>query len=545
MTEVFCKKSLILFESYGQQLRGASIQSGPPSALAIAVADTFRIPFGIATFAAFTPFYNFSSPYYGEEVWCSFDVSPLRGSIQGAVLWVDTHHAWMFNACQRIVDAVLNNVRPLRFVVFVTDATERCMDLLLCGHHKHPSIIAPLFHIMDARVPTYHADAMTTKLCSRIDGFLLQSRCAFETDPVDNHDVVRMLGQYKTKLCHTPLHLQPSSKKVLSIIWKLAWEAECIVRKHALDASPRDWGATFESFDRITQLLPLCNAKWMRHILRFCNPRGCCARVSVFEPVIGCSMIFCKETAKVYMGMVGQTAVRLFGVRWNSNGSASIGRPISDRGREHILAMLKCASGKYYAHAMYRYMSRTRARRWGICPLELCSIFRVFSREKWWQRHAIKLLKSRLPQFSSKDWATLGQGKLYPLTVLSMTDSNTVEKEVSCLRSSLSLEQQFSILHESQGMVEHRLWERLFRKVKARTRRECGIVLRCFLLLKINNTSAAFADFVQHWMRQHLLDSKCFTSLKSFYANRIKVVRCKTKKVADWVLNSQFPFTPG
>ena len=69
-------------------------------------------------------------------------------------------------------------------------------------------------------------------------------------------------------------------------------------------------------------------------------------------------------------------------------------------------------------------------------------------------------------------------------------------------------------------------------------------MLRTFLLLKINNNSAAFADFVQHWMRQHLVDSKCFTPLKSFYANRIKVVRCKTKKVADWALNSQFQFTP-
>ena len=46
-------------------------------------------------------------------------------------------------------------------------------------------------------------------------------------------------------------------------------------------------------------------------------------------------------------------------------------------------------------------------------------------------------------------------------------------------------------------------------------------------------------------MRQHLLDSKCLTALKSFYANRIKVVRCKTKKGADWVLNSQFGFSPG
>ena len=119
-------------------------------------------------------------------------------------------------------------------------------------------------------------------------------------------------------------------------------------------------------------------------------------------------MVFCMETAEVYIGMVGQTAVRLFGVRWNSNWSASIGRPISDRGTEHILAMLKCASSKSNAHAMYRYMSRIRAHRWGICPLELCSISRVFSREKWWQRHAIKLLNSRLPQFSSKDWATLG-----------------------------------------------------------------------------------------------------------------------------------------
>ena len=134
--------------------------------------------------------------------------------------------------------------------------------------------------------------------------------------------------------------------------------------------------------------------------------------------------------------------------------------------------MLKCASGKSNAHAMYRYMSGTGAHRWGICPLELCSIFRVFSREQWWERHATKLLKSRLPQFSSKDWAKWGRGKLYPPTVLSMTDSTTVEKEVSCLRSSLSLKQQFSILHKSQGTVEHRLWERLFRKVKARTRRE-------------------------------------------------------------------------
>ena len=66
----------------------------------------------------------------------------------------------------------------------------------------------------------------------------------------------------------------------------------------------------------------------------------------------------------------------------------------------------------------------------------------------------------------------------------------------------------------------------LFRKVKARTRRECGIVLRRFLLLKINNTSAAFAVFVQQRMRQHLLDSNCFTPLKSFHADRIKVVRC-------------------
>ena len=189
MTGVFCNNFLILFESYGRQLREASIQSGSLSALAIAVADMFRIPFGIATSASFSPFYNFSSPYYGDEVWCSFDVSPLCGPVQGGVLWVDTHHAWMFNACQRIVDAVLSNVRPLCFVVLVTDATRRWMDLLLCGHQKHPSVIALSFHITDARVPTYHADAMTTKLCSHIHGFLLQSRCAIKTDPVDNHDV--------------------------------------------------------------------------------------------------------------------------------------------------------------------------------------------------------------------------------------------------------------------------------------------------------------------------------------------------------------------
>ena len=105
--------------------------------------------------------------------------------------------------------------------------------------------------------------------------------------------------------------------------------------------------------------------------------------------------------------------------------------------------MLKCASGKSYAHAMYRYMSRIGGHRRRICPLKLCSIVRVFSREKWLQRHAIKLLNSRLPQFSSKDWAKLGRGKLYPPTVMSMTDSTTVEKEVSCLRSSLSLELHF------------------------------------------------------------------------------------------------------
>ena len=70
-------------------------------------------------------------------------------------------------------------------------------------------------------------------------------------------------------------------------------------------------------------------------------------------------------------------------------------------------------------------------------------------------------------------------------------------------------------------------------------------MLRRFLLLKINNASAAFADFLQQQMRRHLLDSKCFTPLKSFYADRIKVVRCKRKKVSDWVLNSQFRFPPG
>ena len=124
-------------------------------------------------------------------------------------MWVDTHHAWMFIACQRIMEAVLNNLRPLGFVVLVTDAAKRCMDLLLCGHNSHSSLIASLFHITDARVPRYHADAMTTKMCSHIHRFLLQSRCAFETDPVDTHDVVRMLGQklklkYKTTLCNTP-----------------------------------------------------------------------------------------------------------------------------------------------------------------------------------------------------------------------------------------------------------------------------------------------------------------------------------------------------
>ena len=311
MTELFCKKVSILFESHGRQLRGASIQSGPHSAFAIAVAATFRIPFGIATSAAFSPFSNFSSPYFGDEVRCSFEDSPLRGSVHGGVICSDTHLACMFIACQRTMKAVLNNLRPVPFVVLVTDVAKRCMDLLLCGHQNHPSIIAPLFHIMNARVPTYHADAMTTKMCSHIHGFLLQGRCAFETDPVDNHDFVRMLGQtlkvkYKDKLCNTPLHLQPSSKKVLTTIWKSAWEGECIVRKNALDVLPRDFGTIFESLDQINQLLPLCYAKWIRHILRFCNPPGCCARVSVFECVICCYMVFCMETTEVYMGMVGQ-----------------------------------------------------------------------------------------------------------------------------------------------------------------------------------------------------------------------------------------------
>ena len=64
------------------------------------------------------------------------------------------------------------------------------------------------------------------------------------------------------------------------------------------------------------------------------------------------------------------------------------------------MAMPKCLSGKtpQTAYSMYRFMSKIGPHRRCICPLELCSIFKVFAREKMVAMQGLVFISPALAQ---------------------------------------------------------------------------------------------------------------------------------------------------
>ena len=119
--------------------------------------------------------------------------------------------------------------------------------------------------------------------------------------------------------------------------------------------------------------------------------------------------------------------------------------------------------------------------------------------------------------FGSEDGEKLGFGKLCPHAVLHLANRVTVEKALSCLCSSLTPVDTSATLHASRQNLEHRLWDRLFTKVKAHVKHECCIVLRRCLLIQVNNSSFFFAKLVEEKRCALLMDSKGFLPLKSFH----------------------------
>mmetsp|Transcript_4530 Transcript_4530/g.8056 ORF Transcript_4530/g.8056 Transcript_4530/m.8056 type:complete len:815 (-) Transcript_4530:524-2968(-) len=196
---------------------------------------------------------------------------------------------------------------------------------------------------------------------------------------------------------------------------------------------------------------------------------------------------------------------------------------------------------------MYSFMAKIGRDHWVMVPLEVCPRELAYIREKFWLLGPGKKLNTLIPHKGTPIYKQLLRGNLLPPTNFDSNVRSQVLKEITCLRSSLSVREALSLLHFSERKVESSLWNQLFHKVSIRIKRETPwhkISLAKSITIRIPAPTPGHIEPLVVATRNFINNSSLPRGLKQFYTPRVVGASLKTNKVGELLCRSRFDFTP-
>ena len=134
---------------------------------------------------------------------------------------------------------------------------------------------------------------------------------------------------------------------------------------------------------------------------------------------------------------------------------------------------------------------------------------------------------------------------MYPGMVTHSGTQGMVCDVLSSLPCPLSLAQQISLLHVSQQKIESSLWHLLFARTASRVKRETGIRLKQFVMVRSPLPDPNFQASLRSTVATGLENSNGFQPLRQFYAHRVQVTYKRSPTVGELLCTKAFHFTPG
>ena len=383
-------------------------------------------------------------------------------------------------------------------------------------------------HKSNAGARTWEHHCVTMRDRRPVLCFFLQNTRAQTADSIHYHDVVCTLGHFlqlsgPDKLSPPPKGLFLStSGHFLKTEWWSVWDSEMKSRSVMYNTRPVPWDEIGLSFQRVNAFLQLCPLPHVRHLLSL-TPSGNSPNTPLLLPTIGIYAIWSPYCSDIYIGAVGQTAVRIQKRRFRRF-LKSLGRKPIERWRDHALKTLRALSSKPGSKVckMYNFMKRLGVESWVMTPIEKCYAKDLFRIENLYIKHTKRPLNNRLPTNSIKQWKRLGQLKMYAGMVTHSGIRGMVCDVLSSLRSPLSLPQQMSLLHVSQQKIESSLWRLLFARTASRVKRETGIMLKQFVMVRSPLPDPNFQASLRSTVAAALENSNGFQPLRQFYAHRVQ-----------------------
>ena len=125
------------------------------------------------------------------------------------------------------------------------------------------------------------------------------------------------------------------------------------------------------------------NLPHVRHLLPL-TPSGDSPNIPLILPTIGIYAIWSPYCSDIYIGAVGQTAVRIQKTRLRRF-FKSLGRKLIERWRDHTLKILRSLSSKPGSKVfqMYNFMKRLGVESWVMTPIEECYAIDLFRIENF------------------------------------------------------------------------------------------------------------------------------------------------------------------
>ena len=102
-----------------------------------------------------------------------------------------------------------------------------------------------------------------------------------------------------------------------------------------------------------------------------------------------------------------------------------------------------------------------------------------------------------------------------------------------------------SLLHVPQQKIESSLWRLLFSGTAPQVKRETGIRLKQFVMVRYPLPDPNFQASLQSTVAAALENSNGFQPLRQFYSHRLQVTYKKSPTVGELVCTKAFHFTPG
>ena len=271
-----------------------------------------------------------------------------------------------------------NDPAPSRYVLLINASLDEYTSCVTDFLRMNPSLGYFVGHKSDARPRIWENNGVTMRDRRPVLCFFLQIAQAQTADPIHYHDVVYTLGHFRhisgrDKLSPPPRGLFLSnSGHFLKSEWGSLWDSEMKSRSVMYRIRSVPWDEIGLSFQRVNALLPLCPLPHVRHLLSL-TPSGDSPNIPLRLPTIGIYAIWPPYCSDIYIGAVGQRAVRIQ-KRHFRRFLKSLGRKPIERWKDHALQILRALSSKPGSKVckMYNFIKRLGVESWVMTPIQDC-----------------------------------------------------------------------------------------------------------------------------------------------------------------------------